>query len=1031
MGGSESTRGYLVQALIAIVESLQDSSWDRIILEPQDDHEKIDIEWVGPTMRRRMQVKSSNHITVAKVRAWVQEIREKVPNGEIELVLLGPSAKGVQELDEEFEDTKIPPPRNIQIRGLVSQAAQELSEFLVQSKLGQRTPLQRRLLVEALTMRFLQLVVRQSELAREEFISLLKEWIAEFRAPDDRQTIARNDIFYQRIPRNSYFVGREEILKSLSSLFDCDAPIKKRTTAAVAGLGGQGKTQVAAEFAYRNECSYNAIVWINAESQSTVSTDLARWAVMMGLIQPGSPSEDAVVAAKNWFLANTDWLIVLDNIEDSALVNQFQFPNQNGHVLATTRNPDLQSAQAKVFELEEMLPAESVDFFAKRTQRLELDSAEKQAVEELVHELGGLPLAMEQSAAYVVAKQSNFQRYLSSFKAKRFDLLEKSPPSIGRYESTVATTWLLNFIEVKRKSRASWQLLRFFSFLDANDIPFELIATGSKQLGRSIAKALEGFYQKMDSEVVIGSTTFAIPHAVDETLIDDLLEPLVSFSLIKKNLDNRSLSIHRLVQEVTRRSLSVREAPVYRAKLFQAIANSFPIIRLETRPFAERLVRHAIKLFSTSDESEHQNQNIGTLAHRLGHCIEEMGDYQLAASIYVHAIKIRKKLLGDEHVDVALTTNNLGAVYQKAGLSKKSEELFREVLAMRRNLLKPSDPDLAQSMTNLAIVIINLGMIDETETLLLDAEKIFRASGEEEEQRLAVCLKKLADVRRRQGRHEDVEVLHDEVERIKNRSPYQAFDPALAGLLMDKAIVACDSNKFGDALAYVERAEKIILTVLGDRHSDYASCLNLRGMIQLGLNDSAKAYLYFDQSAKLTEELVGKNHPDYAIALVNLAQCLQDDEEAFPEIEQLLKTARDINVDALGKETLAVATSNNNLAYQYLIRNRYSDAIDLYEEVLKTRTAILSEIHNDVAVVYGNIGICHFFADVDDKAKQGVAEPYYRNAYRIYSELNFPISADCVNCLFHTSKFFEHIGNHEFAEESLKKYQDVKTELGK
>lgn len=756
---------------------------------------------------------------------------------------------------------------------------------------------------------------------------------------------------------------------------------------------------------------------------------MARWAVIMKLVQPEGTSAEAVGAAKRWFLANSDWLIILDNIKDSALVNQFQFPNQNGHILATSRNPDLQSAQAKILELGEMLPSESVDFFVKRTERIELESAEKQAVEELVHELGGLPLAMEQAAAYVVSKQTNFQRYLSSFKAKRLELLERSQPSIGRYESTVATTWLLNFIEVKRKSRASWQLLRFFSLLDANDIPFELIATGSQQLGRGIAKALEGFYSKMDEEMAIGFTTFVVPHAVDETLIDDLLEPLVSYSLIKKNLNNRTLSIHRLVQEVTRTSLSEREAPVYRAKLFQALANSFPIIRLETRPFAERLVRHVIKLFSISDESEHQDENIGTLAHRAGHCIEEMGDYRLAASIYVHAINIRKKLFGDAHVDLALTTNNLAVVYQKAGFSKKSEELFRGVLEMRRKLFVSTDPELAQSMTSLAIVILNLGKIDEAETLLLDAENIFRASGEEEEQRLAVCLKKLADIRRRQGRHEDIKVLHDEVESIKERSPYQAYDPSVANLLLDKAIVACDANEFHIALVHVEQAEAIILAVLGEKHSDYASCLNSKGMIQLGLGDNETAYNYFHQSAKLTEELVGRNHPDYAVALVNMANSLKDDENRFSEIEKLLKNSRDINEATLGKETLAVATSNNNLAYQYLIQKRYSEAIDLYEEVLKTRVAILGEIHNDVAVVYGNIGICHFFKDPDDKNQQNLAKLYYRNAYRIYSELKFPITTDCVNCLFHTSKFFEHIGNHEFAEKSLKKYQDVKIQL--
>ena len=153
---------------------------------------------------------------------------------------------------------------------------------------------------------------------------------------------------------------------------------------------------------------------------------------------------------------------------------------------------------------------------------------------------------------------------------------------------------------------------------------------------------------------------------------------------------------------------------------------------------------------------------------------------------------------------------------------------------MRRALLPPTDRDLAQSMINLAIVILELGMMNEAETLLLDAKKILSAYGEEEEQCLAICLLKLADIRRTQGRLDDARDLHFEVGKIKQRSPYQAFDPRLAGLLLDQAIIACDLNDFTTASNNLTRAEEIVLMVLGENHSDYARCLTLRGMIHLG-----------------------------------------------------------------------------------------------------------------------------------------------------------------------------------------------------
>ena len=46
MGGQSGIRGYLIQTLIAILESFERNDWASICIEPNDESEKVDIKWI-------------------------------------------------------------------------------------------------------------------------------------------------------------------------------------------------------------------------------------------------------------------------------------------------------------------------------------------------------------------------------------------------------------------------------------------------------------------------------------------------------------------------------------------------------------------------------------------------------------------------------------------------------------------------------------------------------------------------------------------------------------------------------------------------------------------------------------------------------------------------------------------------------------------------------------------------------------------------------------------------------------------------
>src|SRR5215813_1613740 len=62
------------------------------------------------------------------------------------------------------------------------------------------------------------------------------------------------------LPRNPYFTGREELLKTLHQHLSGDQrAVALSQSAALHGLGGIGKTQIALEYAYRHALEYSAV----------------------------------------------------------------------------------------------------------------------------------------------------------------------------------------------------------------------------------------------------------------------------------------------------------------------------------------------------------------------------------------------------------------------------------------------------------------------------------------------------------------------------------------------------------------------------------------------------------------------------------------------------------------------------------------------------------------------------------------------------------------------------------------------------
>jgi len=181
VGGREAIRGFSIQTLICLLDSLQanEGTWVAVTIEPDSINEKADIFWeFSGGGSRLQQVKSSkNQIGLADVVSWCKELKASGQAESYQLMLAGPIAAAVLE-KAPFDGVDVPPPSPIDILALTDQAITKLDRYLLLKAIDPLPVAVRESLVYLISARLLEGAAYGKRLAREEFDGWLLHWIA-------------------------------------------------------------------------------------------------------------------------------------------------------------------------------------------------------------------------------------------------------------------------------------------------------------------------------------------------------------------------------------------------------------------------------------------------------------------------------------------------------------------------------------------------------------------------------------------------------------------------------------------------------------------------------------------------------------------------------------------------------------------------------------------------------------------------------------------------------------------------------------
>src|SRR5436853_29252 len=158
-----------------------------------------------------------------------------------------------------------------------------------------------------------------------------------------------------------------------------------------------------------------------------------------------------------------------------------------------------------------------------------------------------------------------------------------------------------------------------------------------------------------------GIPEYLLHYNTNRLQFEDAIAPLISFSLVRAQVEQRSFEIHSLVQLSVREWLKEnKQLEKWRKEFVKIMARNFPGGRYETWTDCQALLPHSKEAMSYASSDEDDVLNRATIADNSAFYLYLRGEYVAAEEASRGALDGREKMLGLEDPDTLTSVNNLG-----------------------------------------------------------------------------------------------------------------------------------------------------------------------------------------------------------------------------------------------------------------------------------------------------------------------------------------------------------------------------------
>jgi hypothetical protein len=478
--------------------------------------------------------------------------------------------------------------------------------------------------------------------------------------------------------RNPHFTGRAGMLDQLRQRLR--AGERTLVVQALYGLGGVGKTQLAIEYAHRFAADYDLVWWIDAEQSVLIADQLVRLAGKLDL-----PTERTVDETLDMVLTELRrrprWLLIFDNAERPQHIAGYR-PDGAGQVLITSRYPGWGALGGRL-EVDLLARSETMALLRRRIPELDAELADQ-----LAAELGDLPLAAAQAAAYLEQTGLPPGDYLHRFRTRRAGLLAKG--DVLDYRGRLDSTWTLSMDRLETDSPAAVLLLQLAAFLGPEPIPLHLFTNHPELLDEPLR------------------TT-----AADQDSFADAVGALVGFSLARRLPD--SIQLHRLVQAAIRQQLPPDPQQAVTDRVLALLAAAHPGNPTDPASWDgyARLAPHVLATSPLGDDHADSRQlMLGTIDY-----LNIRGDSRTSRLLAQELLDRWRRELGPDHPDTVTLATDLTFALAWIGEAEQARALGEDTLALSHRVFGADHPTTLALAANLTFARAVLVQAEQARSL--------------------------------------------------------------------------------------------------------------------------------------------------------------------------------------------------------------------------------------------------------------------------------------------------------------------------
>ncbi|MEU4801223.1 tetratricopeptide repeat protein [Actinosynnema sp. NPDC023587] len=727
---------------------------------------------------------------------------------------------------------------------------------------------------------------------------------------------------------------------------DGAAVLVPAVTAVLHGMGGVGKTQVAARYARRvwPDASVEVVVWITATSRDAVVTGYAETARHLLLVGYEVEPERAAYALLEWLTA-TDrrWLMVLDDLTRPADLNDLWPPHdRTGQLLVTTRRQDTSVMRQdwEVVEVGVFDPDESLAYLQDRLFKTTTDE-ETEQLRGLAKDLGHLPLALAQAAAFIadnpLLAPADYRARLADQRRRLVEVMPDDQSLPTGHRATVAATWSLSIdlADELRPPGLARPLLEIAALLDPAGIPTSVL-TG---------------------QAVCGYLAERVGRPVDAEAAGDALGCLKRLSLIVLDLSQpaRAVRVHALVQRATRDAVSADNMPGLAWTAGDALTEVWPQVERD-QTTAAGLRSNATTLWNTAEEhllDRDSETGIHKLLFRTGLSLGNAGLNAQAIDHFHRLHAVLHERLGPDHPSTLTTRNNLASWRGHAGDPAGAAEATEELLADQLRVLGPDHPSTLTTRNNLASWRGHAG--DPAEAAETFAELLtdrLRVLGPDHPS----TLNTRNNLARWRGEAGDLAGAGEATEELL-ADQLRVLGPDHPSTLTTRNNLASWRGEAGDPAGAGEATEELLadqLRVLGPDHPSTLTTRNNLASWRGEAGDPAGAAEAFAELLTDRLRVLGPDHPDTLNTRSNLASWRGETGDPAEAAEAFAELLTD-QLRVLGPDHPDTLTTRNNLASWRGEAGDPAGAAEAFAELLTDRLRVLGPDHPDTLNTRNNL----------------------------------------------------------------------------